>query len=129
MLGRPSRGNASELRKRSRELIALQGGGHNPDLVEDIVLNGLKLLEHVEHRCDVKVIQSALRELRHAFRLFAPYGDTRKVTIFASARTRADRVEYQQAVEFGRKAAQAGLHAQTISAGSRSRCARQSFQR
>jgi len=104
-----STGNASELRKRIRELIALQGGGHNPDLVEDIVLNGLKLLEHVEHRGDVKVIQTALRELRHSFRVFAPYGNTRKVTIFGSARTRADRVEYQQAVEFGRKAARAGF--------------------
>ena len=109
MPGRPSRAGNAELRRRIRELIALQDGGHNSDLVEDIVLNGLKLLQDVEHRGDVKVIQTALRELRHAFRLFAPYVDTRKVTIFGSARTQPDRVEYQQAVEFGRKAAQAGF--------------------
>jgi uncharacterized protein (TIGR00730 family) len=105
----PSRGSAPGLSERIRELIALHGGGHNPDLVEDIVLNALKLLEDVEHRGDVKVIQTALRELRYAFRLFAPYRDVRKVTIFGSARTKPGRVEYQQAVEFGRKAAQAGF--------------------
>jgi uncharacterized protein (TIGR00730 family) len=97
------------LRKRIRELIELRGGGHNSDLVEDIVLDGLKLLEHVEHRGDVKVIRTALRELRHAFRVFAPYDDIRKVTIFGSARTRAKRAEYRQAVEFGRRAAEAGF--------------------
>jgi uncharacterized protein (TIGR00730 family) len=107
--GGPSGDGDARLRKRIRELIALRGGGHNADLVEDIVLNGLKLLQDVEHRGDVKVIDTALRELRYAFRLFAPYAKTRKVAIFGSARTRADRVEYRQAVEFGRKAAQAGF--------------------
>jgi uncharacterized protein (TIGR00730 family) len=55
------------------------------------------------------VIQTAVRELRYAFRLFAPYADQRKVTIFGSARTQADRAEYHQAVEFGRQAAAAGF--------------------
>ena len=58
---------------------------------------------------DVRVIQTALRELRYAFRLFAPYARVRKVTIFGSARTQPDKVEYQQAVEFGRKIAKAGF--------------------
>jgi len=56
----------------------------------------------------VRVIQTAVRELRYAFRLFAPYNNKRKVTIFGSARTKPDKLEYQQAVEFGRKIAQAG---------------------
>ena len=98
-----------ELRRRIRELIAYRGGGHNDDLVEDIVENGLKLLQDVEDRGDVKVIQTALRELRYAFKLFAPYASTRKVTIFGSARTQPGRVEYRQAVEFARKVAEAGF--------------------
>jgi uncharacterized protein (TIGR00730 family) len=106
---RSSRSDDSGLRKRIQELIAIQGGGHNSDLVEDIVLNGLKLLKDVEYRGDVKVIQTALRELRYAFRLFAPYREHRKVTIFGSARTQPDRVEYRQAVLLGRKAAEAGF--------------------
>lgn len=93
---------------RIRDLIALQGGGHNADLVEDIVLNALKLLRDVEHRGDVRVIQTAVRELRQAFKLFAPYTSHRKIAIFGSARTQAKRPEYRSAVEFGKLMAQAG---------------------
>ena len=46
-----------------------------------------------------KTPQTALRELRYAFRLFAPYADRRKVTVFGSARTQPKEPEYQQAVE------------------------------
>ncbi len=57
----------------------------------------------------MRVIQTALRELRYAFKLFAPYAHVRKVTMFGSARTQPSRPEYQQAVEFGRKVAAAGF--------------------
>ena len=96
------------LARRIGELIALKGGGHNEDLVADIIENALKLMRDVEHRGDVRVIQTALRELRYAFKLFAPYSATRKVTIFGSARTAPTKVEYQQAVEFARLSADAG---------------------
>jgi uncharacterized protein (TIGR00730 family) len=98
-----------ELKRRIQDLVAYKGGGHNQDLVEDIVENGLKLLQDVEDRGDVKVIQTALRELRYAFKLFAPYSDTRKVTIFGSARTQPSKTEYKQALEFARKIADAGF--------------------
>jgi len=57
----------------------------------------------------VRVIQTALRELRYAFKLFAPYADVRKVTIFGSARTLPTRMEYQQALEFAKKITEAGF--------------------
>jgi len=50
-----------------------------------------------------------VRELRYAFRLFAPYAGIRKVAMFGSARTHPSRLEYKQAVEFGRKIAEAGF--------------------
>ena len=98
-----------ELRRRVLDLIAYKGGGHNEENVADIIENALKLLTDLEDRGDVRVIQTALRELRYAFKLFAPYAGTRKVTIFGSARTLPTKMEYQQAVEFGRKIAQAGF--------------------
>ena len=98
-----------ETKKHIDELIAFKGGGHNEDLVADIIDQALKILKDVEERGDVRLIQTAVRELRYAFRLFAPYADTRKVTIFGSARTNPARVEYQQAVEFGRKISEAGF--------------------
>lgn len=98
-----------ELRKKVQELIQYKGGGHNEENVADIIENALKLLNDVESRGDVRVIQTALRELRYAFKLFAPYAHVRKVTMFGSARTQPTRLEYQQAVEFGRKVAEAGF--------------------
>jgi uncharacterized protein (TIGR00730 family) len=98
-----------ELRRRVQELIAFKGGGHNEENIADIIETALKLLTDVKDTGDVRVIQTALRELRYAFRLFAPYSAKRKVTIFGSARTLPTRMEYQQAVEFGRKIVQAGF--------------------
>jgi uncharacterized protein (TIGR00730 family) len=98
-----------ELRRRVEELIRWRGGGYNEELVADVIENGLKLLTDVEHRGDVRVIQTAIRELRYAYRLFAPYSGRRKITIFGSARTKPDTVEYKLAVEVGRLAAQAGF--------------------
>lgn len=97
------------MRRRVEDLIALKGGGHNEDAVTDIIENALKLLKDVKDTGDVRVIQTALRELRYAFRLFAPYARIRKVSVFGSARIESDKREYQQAVEFGRKMVQAGF--------------------
>lgn len=97
------------MKRRIDELIDYRGGGFNRESVADILENGLKLLKDVENSGDVRVIQTALRELRFAFKLFAPYARVRKVTMFGSARTQPTRQEYQQGVEFGRKIAAAGF--------------------
>src|SRR5580698_6209210 len=98
-----------ELKKRIQELIQYKGGGHNESDVSDINENALKLLTDVKDSGDVRIIKIAVRELRYAFRLFAPYIGKRKVTIFGSARLQPSAPEYQQAVEFGRKISQAGF--------------------
>jgi uncharacterized protein (TIGR00730 family) len=98
-----------ELKRRIEDLINYKGGGANQESVADIIENALKLLKDVEDSGDVRVIQTALRELRYAFKMFAPYARTRKVTMFGSARTLPTRMEYQQALEFGRKIAEAGF--------------------
>lgn len=97
-----------ELRRRINELIAYKGGGFNTDLVADTIENALKLLSDVESRGDVRVIQTTVRELRYAFRLFAPHSKTRKVTMFGSARLQPNRKEYQEAAEFARRIAAEG---------------------
>ena len=98
-----------ELHRRVLDLIKFKGGGYNEDAVADIIENALKLLQDVEDTGDVRVSQTAVRELRYAYRLFAPYADRRKVTIFGSARTGPAKQEYQTAVEVGRKIVQAGF--------------------
>ena len=98
-----------KLSKQIQDLIKAKGGGYNETEVADIIENALKLLTDVKDTGDVRVIKTALRELRYSFRLFAPYADKRKVTIFGSARTKPDKLEYQQAADFGKKIVQAGF--------------------
>jgi uncharacterized protein (TIGR00730 family) len=98
-----------ELARRIAELIQFKNGGHNEPEVADIIENALKLLTDVKDTGDVRVIQTALRELRYSFRLFAPYAGKRKVSIFGSARMRPENIEYQQAADFGKKIVSAGF--------------------
>jgi uncharacterized protein (TIGR00730 family) len=98
-----------ELKRRIQELIDYKGGGYNQENVADIIDNALKLLTDVQDSGDVRVIQTALGELRYAFKLFAPYAQSRKVTIFGSARTQPTRLEYQQGVDFARKISESGF--------------------
>ena len=78
------------------------------DLVGEIVANALKLLRDQTNRGDVSFIDKSFKELRYALKIFAPYRDVRKVSIFGSRRRAETAPEYQQAAEFGRAMAQAG---------------------
>src|SRR4051794_14710864 len=106
---KPEKSVDPELRRRIQDLITYKGGGFNQESVADIIESALKILSDVEDSGDVRVIQTAVRELRYAFKLFAPYATARKVTIFGSARTQPAKLEYHQALEFGRKIAEAGF--------------------
>ena len=57
---------------------------------------------------DLKIMTRALRELRYAFKVYAPYRNRKKITVFGSARTRPEQPDYQVAIELGRRFAQAG---------------------
>ena len=57
---------------------------------------------------DLKLLSQALRELRRAFGVFAPYRTQRKVTVFGSARTPRDAPAYEQAEKLGRAMAEQG---------------------
>ena len=72
------------------------------DLIDKIKESADKLEADRTSRGDLKILSRALRELRYAFKVFAPYRSQRKVTIFGSARTQPDHPSYQQAVDFGR---------------------------
>jgi hypothetical protein len=108
MKRKPQYSTDPKLTRQIEALIQLRGGGYNEAEVTDIIENALKLLTDVKDTGDVRVIQTALRELRYAFRVFAPYAGKRKVTIFGSARTTASKPEYRQAAEFGKKISAAG---------------------
>src|SRR5262249_13257894 len=58
---------------------------------------------------DIKLLNTALKELRYAFKVFSPFRQTRKVTVFGSARLPSDHPAFRQAVEFSRRMAEAGV--------------------
>ncbi|MCS6850967.1 MAG: LOG family protein [Gemmataceae bacterium] len=77
-------------------------------MVQQIKETADKLLRDGASRGDVKLLNTALKELRYAFKMFSAYRGIRKVTLFGSARLEAHHPAYQQAVAFARRIAQAG---------------------
>ena len=76
------------------------------DLIQRIKQSADELAQDGSSRGDLKILSRALRELRHAFRVFAPYRNQRKVTVFGSARLGPDAPAYRQAVDLGRAMAE-----------------------
>ena len=75
------------------------------ELAREIVITALKLAREQVSRLDRKIVNTALKEMRHAFRVFAPYKGIRKVTIFGSARTQKGDPAYKVTVDFSREMA------------------------
>src|SRR5438874_9025359 len=68
-----------------------------------------KLIRDQANRGDIKLLNTALKELRYAFKVFSPYRNRRKVTLFGSARLDRQHPAYQAAVEFARRVAAEGF--------------------
>ncbi len=77
-------------------------------LIAEIKQDADKLARDNAALGDVKILARALKELRYAFKIFTPYRQHRKVTVFGSARTKSDHPSYQQSVDFGRRMAALG---------------------
>jgi uncharacterized protein (TIGR00730 family) len=68
----------------------------NADLVFEMMASAARLGLDRADRGDLKIANAALKEMRHAFHVFAPYRTSRKVAIFGSARTQPDDPLYVQ---------------------------------
>ncbi|MBI2964087.1 MAG: LOG family protein [Deltaproteobacteria bacterium] len=77
--------------------------------VRELIVTAVRLLDDRTPVADVRLLNAALRELRHAFRVFARYRDVPKVTTFGSARTVESDPAFLQAEEFARQIAAAGF--------------------
>jgi len=93
-----------------RELLPRVDGeltqlGREERLVRELLENSLRLLRDGTGIGDLKILNAALRELRYAFKVFAPYHGVRKVTCFGSARTPPEDPAYRTALEFSREIA------------------------
>lgn len=93
------------------ELIQQVGGvpgSFNAKLVRDLITTGLKLIPDGRDTGELKLITTAIKEMRYAYRVFGQYREPHKVSIFGSARTPVGHPDYAAARDFGRLMAEAG---------------------
>jgi uncharacterized protein (TIGR00730 family) len=79
-----------------------------PDLVREMILTALKAGQEEAERADLKLMNSTLKEMRFTSKVFGPYHNIRKVTVFGSARTDPEESVYKMACLLGRQLAKAG---------------------
>ena len=91
------------LEQKITELVEATGADPaNSDLIEELVTTALKLHRDTADRGDLKLLNTALKEMRYSMLVFSRHREMPKVTIFGSARTEADNPSYLLAVEFAR---------------------------
>jgi uncharacterized protein (TIGR00730 family) len=97
----------AELDQRIADLIEQIGDVTDSDLVFELIVSAVRLARDRAQRGDLKIANSALKEMRYAFAVFEPYRTARKAAIFGSARTTRDDPLYAQTTALARALAQA----------------------
>ena len=106
--GRPDSGSRSERDLAIEEFARRFLDGPTQDLYQDMLVTLCRLARDGAGRGDVKLLHKALAELRYGLKVFAPYRETRKISIFGSSRTAEDHPDYLAAVDFARKMCESG---------------------
>src|SRR5262245_66563578 len=76
-----------------------QSGSGNEALIAEMIRTLIKLARDGTSRGDLKILNRALKELRQAFKVFAPYDAVRKVSIFGSTHIKEHDPYYSLAKE------------------------------
>nr|AFD03216.1 hypothetical protein [uncultured bacterium W4-21b] len=79
--------------------------GDSVYLTHEIMTTALKLIDEKAGRGELKILNAALKELRYAFKIFSRYRDSRKISVFGSARCTKSSPEYRMAKKFSREIA------------------------
>jgi uncharacterized protein (TIGR00730 family) len=95
-------GELSSLQALASQLMAELQEVPDGDLVAEIIENAMKILRDQINRGDIKLMNKAMKEIRYALKVIAPYREQRKVSIFGSARTAETDPDYVQCANFAR---------------------------
>ncbi len=90
------------------KMFEVAGGIKQPDIIREMILSSLLIGQETDYLADLKLINTTLREMRFTAKVFAPYRDKKKVTMFGSARTAPDDEMYLKCVRFSRMLAEKG---------------------
>ncbi len=85
-----------------KKLIDEVGVTEHSDLLAQMITTVLKLQDEKVERGDLKILNTTLKELRWAFKVYRPYRFQRKVTVFGSARTKSSNTSFLEAKKFGK---------------------------
>ncbi len=88
-----------DLDRRLRELVADGSANGNADLIEELVTTAIKLHRDGSSRADLKMINTALKEMRYSNLVFSRHTEP-KVTIYGSARLTPDNPNYRLTEQF-----------------------------
>ncbi|MCL4448409.1 MAG: TIGR00730 family Rossman fold protein [Actinobacteria bacterium] len=91
-----------------KELVAALHVDHNRDVVLAILTNAALLASQDSNRLNLKITSAVLKEMAEAFKIFQPYNDARKITIFGSARVTNGDPLYAQTLQLAERMAKAG---------------------
>lgn len=76
--------------------------GVNAGLIQEMIVTSLKASLDGLDRSDLKIMNTAMKEMRYGLKVFTPFRSVRKVSVFGSARTKPDNLDYQLAKEFAK---------------------------
>lgn len=93
------------------------GNAQQERYLREILTTVLRLMRDNASTGDLKIINTALKEMRQAFKVFAPYRHIRKVSAFGSARTKESSPAYRQAKEFAERICREGFMVLTGAGG------------
>ena len=71
-------------------------------LARELVTSAIRLVGQNSSRDELKLVNAALKEFAYSFRVFKPYRDRRKVSIFGSARIEPGEESYDAARDFAK---------------------------
>lgn len=94
--------------REAEAIFASEGRDLRSSLYRELLLNALKCKRDELDILDLKVLNRAVSEFRYAAKVFKPYRNVRKVSIFGSARTAPGTPYYELAVELGQLLAERG---------------------
>jgi uncharacterized protein (TIGR00730 family) len=93
-------------------LQALEGflaaGDGESHILLDMLHSVVRFMNDGPDRGDMKMLHQAFKELRYGLKVFAPYRHVRKVSVFGSARTAPEAMEFEQARKFANLMARSG---------------------
>lgn len=82
--------------------------GERNCMLAEMMITAVRLSRGSSTDGDFKMLNRALKEMRHANEVFEPYRGRRKVAVFGSARTKPSEAEYKTAVKLSKRLREEG---------------------